>query len=225
MIALSIDKAAAYKEADRTTRLVLRGALDAVKIETRGLEQDLEKIARIAVPGRLWRGFNSKTYPKTGVAKVPVGEVFFGGKTNGRSQGALAYWTQEGRISRGGGRYLAVPTKAAGGRGFGTGRGFVTNSPKELERRLGTKLHFRPSKKPGGHPVLVLENARVSAKTGRAKPEIAGRKNVVDGVVMFVLIPFNDFKNAFAIEPVVERRRDTLPATVERSIQTSLARP
>jgi hypothetical protein len=225
MLRIDFDRASVLKESDRTTRLFLRGALDAVKIETRGLEQDLEKITRLAVPGRLYRGWSSKTFPKTGLARQPAGEVSFPSKPGGRGEGALAFWTQEGRISRGGGRYLAVPTKAAGPRGFGTGRSYVSNSPKEWERRRGVKLQFRPSKKPGGNPVLVLRNARVSAKTGRARPGKAGRKGVEDNVVMFILIPFVDFRNAFSIEPLIARRNTTLPITLARSIEVSLARP
>ena len=53
MFSLEIDPAFLLKEADRQTRLVLRGCLDATKEEARGLEQDLESITQLAVPGRL----------------------------------------------------------------------------------------------------------------------------------------------------------------------------
>jgi hypothetical protein len=223
-VSLEFDRAAVLRENDRVARLILRGATDAVRSETRGLEQDLEKITRLAVPGKLWRGWASESYPKRGIARIPEGSVSFKSKPGGRAEGAFTFWTQEGRISRGGGKYLAFPTPAAGPRGFGTGRSYVSNSPKEWQRRRGVKLDFRPPREPGGNAVLILRNARVSAKTGRATQGKKGRKGVEDGVVMFILVPFLDFRNAFAIEPVIARRRSTLPIAVDRSIGDALAR-
>jgi hypothetical protein len=218
---MQFDRAAILKEADRQTRLVLRGALDGVKEETRGLEQDLEKITRLAVPGTLYKGWQSQTLKK--IAREPAGWVYF--NHGPRSQGAIAYWTQPGRISRGGGRYLAVPTKAAGPRVFGRGRASVLNTPKEWERRSGVKLKFRPRQN-GKNPVLVLEKGSLTPKTGRGKQasKRAIKKGEAVSIVMFVLIPFTDQANAIAVEPVIERRRVRFPDTVERTVKASLAR-
>jgi hypothetical protein len=222
MIALSIDRQAAYREADKTTRLVLRGALDAVRQETRGLEQDLEKITRLAVPGRLWRGWRSDTFRP--LSREPTGWVKF--STGPRSQGALAFWTQPGRIARGAGKYLAVPTAAA--KRYETGPNLGTknapklsNGPKLFEAKYSVELRFIPPKKIGGNAVLILDNARVK-KSGKAIPRKANSRSQSQSVVLFVLIPFVDHKNAFAIEPVIARRRQTLPQTLDRAIKARL---
>jgi hypothetical protein len=217
MTGVVYDKAALLKAADKEIRIVLRGALNAVKEETRALELDLEEVTRAAVPGSLYRGWQSKTVKK--IAREPAGWVYFA--HGPRSQGALSYWTQPGRVSRGGGQYLAVATKAAGGRVFGRGRGAVSNSPEMWKKQHpGQKLSFRPGVN-GKNPVLVLERARLSKKTGRAHPasKRAIRKGEDVSIVMFVLIPYFDQANMVAIEPVIERHRGLFPGTLEHNMK------
>jgi hypothetical protein len=218
MIRLDIDKKVLLNAADKNARLVLKGILDGVKEQTRGLEQDLEHVTQEAVPGRLFKGWQSQTIKK--IARTPAGWVYF--SHGDRSQGAIAFWTKEGRISRGGGKYLAFPTPAAGKRGYGTGRNYRINSPKAWEAAHGVKLRFRPAKK-GDNAVLILEKAAVSSKTGRATPAGKRTKEPV-GVVMFILIPFVDHANTVAIEPVIEKRRASFSSTIERNIDAALRR-
>ena len=89
------------------------GALSrAVAEETRELEQDLEKITRLAVRGKLWRAWKSESWPRGGKAAVrPKGEVYVNGGS--RSQGAMGFFTEEGRIKSKDGYWLAIPTPAA----------------------------------------------------------------------------------------------------------------
>jgi hypothetical protein len=214
MFGVEFDTAALLKQADRQTRLVLRGALNGVIEETRGLEQDLEKVTQDAVPGRLYRGWQSGTLKR--IAREPSGWVYFGGGS--RSRGAITFWTQPGRITGKSGQWLAIPTAAAGVRGRKRDL-----TPGEWERQHGVRLRFvyRPGK-PG---LLVLDEGVLSGKkqVGRlntARRRVTGRGNTT--IPIFVLIPYVEFANAFSVEPLIAQRRGTFPDTVERNIKASL---
>ena len=215
MMRIDFDSAALLKETDRQTRLVLRGALNAVQEETRGLEQDLEKITQLAVPGRLYKGWQSGTLKR--IAKEPSGWVYF--NHGDRSQGAITFWTQSGRVKAQDGGWLAIPLPAAGARGKNRDL-----TPAQWEARTGNTL--RPVFRRGKPGLLVLDEGVLSGKkqVGRlntARRRASGRGNTT--VPIFVLIPFQDFANAFSVEPLIARRRGTLPDTVERNVKAALA--
>jgi hypothetical protein len=199
--------------ADGLIRELLGDVRDAVFEETRGLEQDLEKITRMAVKGKLWRAWASDTWPKSGgISKVPRGRI----KLNGgkRTVGAMTFFTQEGRITSGGGGYLAIPTDAAGPRGRTRNL-----TPGEWERRNGARLRFvyrrgRPS-------LLVLDEGVLSGKkkVGRlntARRRATGRGNAT--IVIFVLIAFTNFQPRFSTQPLIDRRQGMVKANIERRI-------
>ena len=215
-IGLTVSEKDLAAAADGLIRELLGDLRDAVSDETRGLEQDMEKITRLSVKGKLWRAWRSDVFPKSGgIANEPRGRLTInGGK---RSVGALTFFTQEGRIAAGGGGYLAIPTPAAGPRGR---RNDLT--PGEWERRTGKKLRFvyrrgRPS-------LLVLDDARVTARKGIARGRLTKRAGPGYGatVVVFVLLPYVDFSPRFAVTPLIERREGMLKSNIERRFaQTS----
>lgn len=211
IIGLTVSEREMQEAADSLIRDLLGDLRDAVVDETRGLEQDLEKITRMAVKGKLWRAWKSDVWPKSGgIAREPRGRIIInGGK---RSVGAMTFFTQEGRITAGGGGYLAIPTDAAGPRGRTRNL-----TPGEWERRNGARLRFvyrrgRPS-------LLVLDEGVLSGKNkiGRlntARRRATGRGNAT--IVIFVLIPFTDFQPRFAIGLLIARREGMLKSNIER---------
>ncbi|MBN8843252.1 MAG: hypothetical protein J0H88_08385 [Sphingomonadales bacterium] len=202
--------------ADDIIRDVLRELRDAVEEETRGLEKDLEGITRMAVPGRLWRAWTSETFPKGGrIARVPEGEVYV--KGGDRSQGAMTFHTDSGRIRSRDGQYLAIPTKAAGGRGRGRNL-----TPGEWEKITGQRLEFVYTKRKFA---LLVASGVTNARTGRyrqATPRRAagdarrGKVREAKPIVIFVLVPFVNFKPSFSVEHQLQRRQASLAARVGR---------
>jgi hypothetical protein len=209
-IRLSVSEKELQQAADGLIRELLGDLRDAVSDETRGLEQDLEKITRLSVKGKLWRAWRSDMFPKSGgIAKEPRGRIIInGGK---RSVGALTFFTREGRIAAGGGGYLAIPTDAAGPRGR---RNDLT--PGEWEKRTGKKLRFVYRK--GRPSLLVLDDARVTGRKGVARGRLTKRQGPGYGatVVVFVLLPYVDFSPRFAVQPLIDRREGMLKSNIER---------
>lgn len=198
--ALTIDRVELEAEADRLTRAILRAAKSTIADATKGLERELEGVTRGAVPGRLWRAWKSDVFPKgAGIARSPVGTVFVNG--GARSRGAIDYFTKPGRITPRSGRFLAVPTPAAGSRGRARDL-----TPEQWERRTGAKLRFVYRR--GKPSLLVLDEAVLSGKKqiGRlnsARRRASGRGNTT--VVIFILIPQVAFANRVAIDPIARR--------------------
>jgi hypothetical protein len=211
-ISISVPDRELTEAADKVIRGFLASLRDAVFEETRGLEQDLEKITRMAVKGKLWRAWASDTWPKSGgIAKEPRGRI----KLNGgkRTVGAMTFFTQEGRITAGGGGYLAIPTDAAGPRGRTRNL-----TPGEWERRNGKKLRFvyrrgRPS-------LLVLDDARVTGRKGVARGRLTKRAGPGYGatIVIFVLLPFVAFSPRISTQPLIDRRQGMLDRNITRRI-------
>ncbi|WP_156679346.1 DUF6441 family protein [Sphingomonas profundi] len=194
----SVDLEKLRTERDRSARAVLGAGTGAIRDQTKALERRLEQATQAAVPGRLWRAWNSKAYPATGIAREPVGTLFLKGRD--RTQGALAFFTIPGRIRGKTGQYLAIPTAAAGSRGR-----LRDLTPGEWERRNGARLRFvyRP-----GHraSLLVLDEGVLRGKKQIAglnteKRRATGRGNTT--IVIFFLVPFVDHANRFSIEPIV----------------------
>src|ERR1700754_354249 len=107
---LSLDEAQIDRDADRLVREYLSAGTRAVSGTTKSLECKLEGLTKEAVPGRLWRAWASESYPRTGPARNPAGEVYLNG--GARTKGAIAFWTQPGAIRGKSGQYLAIPLPA-----------------------------------------------------------------------------------------------------------------
>lgn len=188
---------------------VLLGGVRAVREATRGLEKDLEAVTRSAVRGRLWRAWQSETFPERDVpARTPQGVVFVKGRS--RTVGAIDYWSKPGVNRAKGGGYLAIPTKNAG----------VLNrernlTPGEWERKNGVRLRY--VYRGGGKPaLLVADNVFVgrsgsgvrAATPGRAGGNYAGVSRRTK--VIFILIAQQRHANTFNIKPLIERAERNL---------------
>lgn len=181
---LIFDEPAIDRAADRLIRRYLTAGTTAVGRGARHFEQQLERDTRAAAGGNLWRAWSSKAYPKSGPARNPAAEIF--GNGGQRTQGALQYWTQPGRASKGGGGSFAIPLPAAGAtpRGGRAGKQYMI-TPEDWMRRTGLRL--RLEQRPGKAPVLMAYAPKGS------------RRKVPDGPI-FVIIPDFSFRNAVSVQ-------------------------
>lgn len=196
---LIIDGKAIDASTDKLIRQYLSAGTKAVATTGRNLEKKLESATQAAVPGRLWRAWQSSAFPKTGPARNPTSTVWLKGNANGRTGGAVTFWTQPGAIRGKNGQFLAILLPSAGGNNRQRDM-----TPGEWERRTGQKLRFVYRK--GRASLLVLDNATLNGRTGSARTLTDRRKASGRGattVPIFVLLPVVRFRNAFAIEPIV----------------------
>lgn len=205
-VELLIDPAEIARAGDKLVRSYLAAGTRAVGTTTRNLEQRLEQATQAAVPGRLWRAWQSSTFPKSGPARDPVGTVWL--KGGARTRGAIEFWTQPGAIRGRGGQYLAIPLPAAGSQGRSRNL-----TPGEWERRTGIRLRFVYRQ---GKPSLLVAPGGTTGrggvfreltkgKRGRIAQGRSGANPLVDAIIpIFVLLPMVKFGNAFAIEPMIE---------------------
>jgi hypothetical protein len=203
---LRFDQQQLREARDRLTRGVLRAAKGTIAEATKGMERELEALTRSAVKGRLWRAWASEVYPRgTKLARDPVGEVFV--KGGARSQGAMAFFTQPGRIRGKEGFFLAIPTPAAGPQGRSRNL-----TPGEWERRTGARLRFVYRR--NGPSLLVLDEGVLSGKRQVARLNTARRREAGRGnatIVVFILVPMVSFANRFSVDPVVRKWVGKLP--------------
>lgn len=193
----SIDAAQVDLAADKLVRGYLTAGTTAVGNATRHLERKLEAATRSAVPGKLERAWQSSAFPKSGPARNPAGTIWL--KGGARTRGAIRFWTEPGEIRGKSGQFLAIPLPAAGSRGRGRNL-----TPGEWERRTGIRLRFvfrrgRPS-------LLVADSAVLSGKARIARSNTARRMASGRGsstVPIFVLLPVVKFRNAVAIQPLI----------------------
>lgn len=206
---LSIDKDTLLADRDRITRGVLGAGADAVRATTKRLERNLEDVARSTIGGKLWRAFASEAFPRKGPAREPVGTVFL--KGGPRVRGAMAFFTQPGRIVGKRGQFLAIPTPAAGSRGR-----LRDLTPGQWERQTGQKLDFIYRV---GKPSLLVARGTTNQRSGAFRPLTRQRtaadirRGFVRGeqsIIVFVLIPSVPFANRFAIGPILHRTEGEL---------------
>jgi hypothetical protein len=199
---LTLDAAALARDGDRLVRRHLAAGTSAVASTTRRLEQRLEAATQSAVPGRLWRAWQSSTFPKSGPARNPSGTIWI--KGGARTRAVIAFWTTPGTIRGREGQYLAIPLPAAGNKP-GTGRGRDARpTPVEWEALHNQELTF--VQRPGRAALLVAENAVLSGRKQIAKPNTQRRIDAGRGsatIPIFVLLPVVQFRNAFSIGPMI----------------------
>lgn len=210
----SIDAAKLDKDADRLIRSYLSAGTQAVAVVTRRLEQRFERSTREVARGRLWRAWKSATFPRSGPARDPAGEIWIDGGL--RTRAAITFLTQPGVARSKSGFFLAIPLPAAGMRGRGRGM-----TPAEWERMHGVRLRF--VYRQGKPSLLVAPGGTTNARTGGFRQLTAGKRGrVAQGragsnpletavVPIFILLPMVRFRNAFAIEPMVRQAEGELP--------------
>lgn len=202
---LILDANGIDKTADKIVRAYLSAGTKAVSTTARELERKLEAATQAAVPGKLWRAWQSSAFPKSGPAKNPTATIWLKGRADGRTGGAVTFWTQPGAIRGSRGQYLAVPLPAAGSRGRSRDL-----TPGEWERRTGQRLRF--VYRAGNYSLLVATGGTINGRSRAFRPLTDGRQRAGRGganplqtsvVPIFVLIPVIRFRNAFAIQPIV----------------------
>lgn len=90
---LVLDGAAVDAAADRLIRAYLAAGTRAVSTTARDLERGLEAATQAAVPGRLWRAWQSSAFPSAGPARDPSATIWLKGRAAGRTGGAVTFWT------------------------------------------------------------------------------------------------------------------------------------
>jgi hypothetical protein len=203
---------------DAFTRDVLTAAKGAVDDATVWLERTLEEVTRAGVPGRLWRAWASEVYPGRGIAQAPSGIVFVNG--GARSQGAMEFFTQPGRIVGRSEQWLAIPTPAAGSRGRQRDL-----TPGQWERQTGIRLRF--VYRPGKAALLVADEGTTNARTGAFRP-ITRKRTAADAkrgyvrgaqsVPIFVLVPFVPFRNSVGIDQLIQTAETRLLGDFDRRL-------
>ena len=198
----TVDRSSLRAAERAVTTQALRALSRAVRTQTRGLEKDLEAVTRARVKGRLFRAWQSKVYPKSGLAYEPLGLIYVSG--GDRSQGAVTFFTTPGVNRAPDGQWLAIPTRAAGAR---PRSGMLT--PGQWERATGKRLRFvydGPGEARLVYDVVAMTDAK---RRGGQQART---------VTVFVLIPFQRHQHRIAIEPFVQLRQIKLAEMLERGV-------
>jgi len=200
---LVFDLEAFAREGDQMIRRYLADGTASVGGATKRLERRLEAVTRTAVPGQLWKAWASESYPKKGPAREPTGVVYVNGRD--RTRGVIAFWTRPGTVRGRSEQYLAVPLPAAGPRGRDR---WLT--PGEWERAHGIRLRF--VYRPGRAALLVADGAQLKGRGQIADRASPGRRDSgrTTTVPIFVLLPQVKFRNAVAIDPIIQDARGDL---------------
>lgn len=220
---LLLDGVAIDAASDGLARRYLAAGTRTIGAVTRRAEQRLEALTQRAAGGRLWRAWQSSVFPRGGgPARDPVGEIWVKGRA--RTDGALKFWTEPGRIQSRSGGWLPVPLPVAGRRN----RAGIL-SPREWElSHPDWKLDLLWQE--GKRPVLVAHRRKARSinslggryALGRAGP-VRGGGGFVEGQPIFALVRDNPFRNAVAIAPVIQQAKAEMPgeyAEQARKVQT-----
>lgn len=194
-------------DGERLAQSLIKGSAGAISTATKGLERQLEAETQQRVPGRLWRAWGSRFY--TNRQTDAAGIVFVGG--GDRTRGAMTFWAEQGTARSRSGRYMAVPLPAAGSPPRGA-RGTQSQlTPEAWEARTG--LQLRLVKRPGRMPILVADEARLTAagraRQGRGRQAGPAAKGAAT-VPIFVLIPMIRFRGSLPVRQIVEAAENDL---------------
>jgi len=162
-----------YLKGEKAVTRTMRGASDALKTRWRG------QVTGAGLGRKLGNSIRGQHYPKG---------------TESMNAAALV-WTKAPKIIAAhdagplirakGGRWLAIPTEAAG-----SGRGGARIDPRDWERRRGIGLRFVPLRR--GTAMLVADDARLNARgLAMAKRGKRRRDGILSGaqtVPVFILL-------------------------------------
>jgi hypothetical protein len=202
-------RAAAHYAADKAIKLAKAASRDKIR------EVGLGKLANaIGATSSLAKGRTEKNQA--------WGAIYARGGENSRANQALMAYT-EGALIRptGNRRWLAYPTQAAGRllrlpiprTGAGGRFGNFKNAPSRIRGLNLQFVQFSPSR-----AALVLKNASVSRKTGRAKPigkRLGRGADRKDFVIMFWLIRFTSRAARFNQDAIVRESAQSIPRFAE----------
>lgn len=216
---LAFDSSGLRKARATVQRRFLEMAKDSVADAGRRVEKELETAYAQAGLGKLARAWNSKVFPKTGLAEAPTVDVR--GKGKERTRGALAGYARGGRARGKSGQYLAIPLRAAGRR-F-TGRGKVALTPREWERRTGLRLE--PARI-GGKLYLVTKGVR-SKKSGLVARKATLRRleqgRAVERLLVFLLLDEVQIEQRVSVDPIFARGPGYLEQIFTRRVNAFIA--
>jgi hypothetical protein len=209
MLSIEVDDAEVASVTEEVSKSVQLATTRAVHRATSNLQGELRTLMRRAVPGNAWKMWNVVLYPdRVGHALRPAGEVFANGGR--RTQGMVSYWTQPGTNRALSGRWLAVPTKAAGSRGRGR-----KLTPAEWEQATGVPLIF--VKLRNGTAALIAEGTEAKNGSGvlrrlTSRRAAQGRRKTT--TVVFVLIPAQKHANSMNMDAAIQRAARELPQMI-----------
>lgn len=163
---------------------------------------------------RLANTIRGENYPKTGASLDAASLVYARPNRGGAASAAdvVDAFDRGVLIKARGGRFVAIPTAAAGMRGMSRAR--IT--PSGWEARTGMTLRF--VSRPGKNPILVADDARIS-KRGLAMQKKGKRRK--DGILtgamtvpIFILVPQVRLQKRLDLDRVVRDAEARLPAAI-----------
>ena len=197
-------------------RRIGRAVPDGVKAAGDGLKGSLRKqVVAAGLGARLSRSWRSRTYANKG------------------HDAASLVWSKapqiirafdEGAVIKGkGGRWLAIPTPAAPKRGTDGKRLTPATFP------AGRHGSLRMVRRSGRAALLVVDDVRVSAKTGRVGRQAKGGGRTKSGsykqgiatVVMFVLVRQVKLRRRLNVARAAEGWARRLPVLIRRQVQAT----
>ena len=196
-------------------RRIERAAADGVEAAGDGLKGSLRKqVVAAGLGARLSRTWRGRVYKNKGHDAAS----FVWSKA---AQIVRAF--DEGVVIKGkGGNWLAIPTPAAPKRGVGGKRITPATFP------TGRHGPLRMVRRSGRSALLVVDGARVSARTGRVGRQAKGGgrnksgsfKQGIATVVMFVLVPRVKLRKRLNVASAAESWSRRLPAMIRRQVRS-----
>lgn len=208
------DIAKVIKEAEGEAAAALTaGMRDA----TTGLKEDLRAdVTKARLGQRLANTWRGQTFPKTGNSLTPAAYVY----TNAPK--LVDAYDRGVQIRAKGGKYLAIPTPAAGVRRTSTRKGAQALTPAVWERETGIKLRFVPTRSGG---MLIADGAyRRQDRSYRNRknfrpikePKLPGEKSYI---VYFILVREAKVGKRLDVDGVAKRWADRVPELVRSHIE------
>lgn len=186
------------------------------------LKQDLRNDTSDHLSPRLAKSWRSRVYPQGQASLDPAGWVWTKVPT------LVDAFDRGVTIKSAHGTWLAIPTAAAGAKGYtrsSVGRAYGARpklervTPGGFERRTGLKLRF--VFKSSRVALLVVDAARYDSRGRAAQLRARGRHSRLyrDGgrtIVVFILVPQAKLKKRLDIESAVRRAEVRMPALLTK---------
>jgi hypothetical protein len=193
-----------------------RSVTSAMRDVTEGLKSDLRAdVVDAGLGQRLANTWRGKTYPQAGASLEAAAFVW------SKAPNLVDAFDRGVTIRSKSGFWLAIPTPAAGVKGFSTTGAMQRITPGGWERRTGMRLRFVYRR--SGPSLLVADHARLNKK-GIAKPNIGRRRGGGpytrlagrSTVVVFILVPQVTLNKRLDIEAMARRWGDRIGGIIAR---------
>lgn len=189
-----------YRDGERAVTRAIRGARHELRSRWRAEVRD-------ALGKRVSNTIRGKDYPE-GQASMSAAAVVWT-----KAPHIISAHDRGATIQARDGFWLAIPMPAAGKGRFGR-----RLTPAGWQERHGRTLRFVATR--GGRFFLVADDARLTRKTGLARPK-RGRRRKSDGiltgaqtVVIFQLVPQVKLRKRFSLMPIAEQVAAGIPARI-----------